>query len=88
MLQDQEKTLLQSVEFIDPSRDLCHRSASWVYLLRSIYFAKIIYIFLAFLTIHTNRNRCGQIETSPCYSKSQSLVCIPSFRSVAPRVCL
>ena len=27
--------------------------------------------FLAFLALHRERKRCGQVEPSPCYSQSQ-----------------
>ena len=43
--------------------------------------------FLAFLALHRESKRCGQVGPSPCYSQRE-VICIPSFRSVAPRVFL
>ena len=43
--------------------------------------------FLAFLVLHRERKRCGQVGPSPCYSQSGH-ICIPSFRSVAQRLYL
>ena len=43
--------------------------------------------FLAFLALHTKKKRCGQV--GPAYISHKVKSCMhPSFRSVAPRVCL
>ena len=43
--------------------------------------------FLAFLVLHWERKRCGQVDPSTCYSQS-GYICITNFRSVAPWVFL
>ena len=66
------KTEMGVVIYIKDSTDYVNSKYIWVHgsnSLGSNVFAEIP--FLAFLALHRERKRCGQVGTSPCYSQSE-----------------
>ena len=66
------KTEMGMVIYIKDSTDYINSKYIWVHgsnSLGSSVFAEIP--FLAFLALHRERKRCGQVGTSPCYSQSE-----------------
>ena len=57
--------LKHSPDYIDSKYIWAHKSNSF----GSSVFAEIP--FLAFLALHRERKRCGQVGTSPCYTQSE-----------------
>ena len=60
--------------YLKHSRDYIDSKYMWVHGFNSLGSSVSAEIpFLAFLPLHRERKRCGQVEPSPCYSQSEVL---------------